>query len=863
MKKLIGLFVFVIAFSVFLLPKTTIAQVVTDKTYAGYSAFFDTAVSQVNNANGINSNDKPKVVSVVTSAKYWYDNTYRNSTATTEGAKLSEALQKAYDSVISDTDSTFYLSLQAGSRTPAESFLSSFGGQLRVYANEAGIVQQLATTNGTTTQAAQSQLNSQTANLAGTQATALNEQPQKCSFGPSFSMSACINDFVTWLIKVTLLNIASVLLWAASSVLNMSMQYGVFQFASWAPASLYPLWQIVRQVMSLCIIFAGLYVGFMYIINQQDIFIKRFIPWLVVFAFFVNFSYPISRALIDISNVTSLNIYSQATGNANLLDKDYNGPKTMGSEIMTKLGLQDLIFTVNNPSNTSLLGNLNSPGIALVAVAYVLYAAYVLFMCALLIMTRTFVLIFTIIGSPILLIDSVIPKLGEYGKKLRSLFFGQLAVSIIFTIMFYFVIKVMEILGTALPAKISNLNGSPTSADIAGMFFGILMMLILLHIMLKVTKSLSGAIGEVVTKYGNAALGATLGLAAGGAGLAGRAVIGRGAAGLAESQWMQKAQGSALGRMAYNATNSVGNSSFDLRNSGIAQRAGGAFASTLGIKDVGLGKGSQTSYNKNLAERTTSFKKKYGEIKDDKARQEYARNVSNSGIFGEGKKITKEVFSKEEEEARRENKGIDALTNKYRNSTGEDRQNLFKNSSSDAKQAMKGTDEAAGRNDESIANLMTEAKEIDKTVKSYNESSSPDKELILNMQEQSVKDMLVGSDKTKAQKVNNYGSVSGNTKQQYFEKQNDDTKEAMLEKDKAEAEKENMERDKQEATKTDKVVNAYNNKSDDTKRKIFDNQKDDIKKILMEQDRSKAEQENKNRGESTPNTQINPVRLAA
>ena len=128
-----------------------------------------------------------------------------------------------------------------------------------------------------------------------------------------FSLFDCINGAISWIIKNTLLQIAGFLLWLTANMFNYSVQIGVLQFANWVPEGIYPIWLIVRQIVSLVIVFIGLYLGFMYILGKDEKF-QKYIPWVIMFALFVNFSYPITRTMVDISNVISLNIYASAVG---------------------------------------------------------------------------------------------------------------------------------------------------------------------------------------------------------------------------------------------------------------------------------------------------------------------------------------------------------------------------------------------------------------------------------------------------------------------------------------------------------------------------------------------------------------------
>jgi hypothetical protein len=417
-----------------------------------------------------------------------------------------------------------------------------------------------------------------------------------CTMSPSFSFTSCIEDGVTWIIKNTLLQIAGFLVWVSANMLNLAIQYGILNFAAWAPDTLYPIWIIIRQITSLFIVFAGLWLGFMYIIGRDDHF-KKYIPWVIIFALFVNFSYPLTRALTDVSNIISLNIYTSAVG-ADALTSEitpglnpFSGKNTPGSMIMDRLGLQGLVAsaTAVGKDGAGFVNNIKTVPGALLAVIYVAYTAYIFLMATGIIAFRTGVLVFLIVASPLLFVDSVIPKLGEEAAKLRKMFFEQLAVAPVFMIMLALTLKFLEVFQNG-PMKGTGvgINTAASSNSIA-VFFNILMMLIMLHIMLKVTKSVGGSVAEVASNAMGKVGGFAIGAASGGAGLLARSTLGRGAAALRDSKWVTNNQGGILGRHAYNMSNSLSNSTWDMRNSGAVSKG-------MANAGMGMGTGGKVGY---------------------------------------------------------------------------------------------------------------------------------------------------------------------------------------------------------------------------------------------------------------------------
>lgn len=432
-----------------------------------------------------------------------------------------------------------------------------------------------------------------------------DEQASKCSFLP-MNLGACIDSFFAWIITHTLLAIAGWLLWVTATVMNYAINVGILQFASWAPEALYPVWLVVRQITSLFVVFAGLWLGFMYIIDKGDQF-KKYIPTVIIFALFVNFSYPLTRTVIDISNIISLNIYASTVGASTLEASTISvgADKTAGTLIMNKLGLLSIVDYATGDGKTTAgsLNSINSVGPALLAVLFILYAAWIFFIISALLVTRTAMLVFLIIASPLLFVDKVIPKLGEHATKLRGTFVEMLFVGPVFTIMLALTLKFLEVFQSG-PLK----NGGSISSIAAGgdgaitMFFNMLMMLIMLHIMFKVTKATSGKIGETVAGVASMAGGVAFGGVAragfAGLGAAGRATLGRGAAAVRDGAWIQRNQSNMFGRAAHGITNSIATNSFDGRQLGFVQKN----ASKMNLGQ-GMGTGSKLGFEARADER--------------------------------------------------------------------------------------------------------------------------------------------------------------------------------------------------------------------------------------------------------------------
>lgn len=582
----------------------------------------------------------PTIKSTISQAKALYNRAI--TTTYTSGQYQNLNLKDANDLAIDDVQK-FLTAAQAGNpilqTAEARAPLIALSDGLNITTQQLYRYVTTANSTGPNGGAAQAEANLNSATKAA-ETKIINDSaitnPQACSLLEG-NLLGCIDLLVAKIIKGVFLSIAGFLAWLAANLLNISIQISILDFSKWSPTSLYPIWIVIRQIVSLVVVFAGLYLGFMYIIGRQDTF-GKYVGWLVIFALFVNFSYPVTRALVDVSNIVSLNVYSSAVG-GDVLANNFSsslttaGANTAGAMIMDRLGVQKLFGKVTETGagqGRDMTAQINSTPGALIAVIFVTYAAFVLFMATAIIVSRAAILSFLIIASPILLVDAVLPGLGNVAVRMRKLFFEQLVVAPVFMIMLALTLKFMDVF---------RVDSGPLaeSGDGVKLFFNFLMMIIMLHITLKVTKSVAGEAGNYATNFIGKVGGFGLGVASGGAGFLARGTIGMAAARMRDSGWMDKMQGSRTGRGLYSLTNSLAQSTFDTRNIGMVSR--GMTAAGMGTGPLGyggMGQGLKQNYDQRFTQKDEAIKKKYGSIKDGDAREGYlAQKTRSLGSYGQ------------------------------------------------------------------------------------------------------------------------------------------------------------------------------------------------------------------------------------
>ena len=140
---------------------------------------------------------------------------------------------------------------------------------------------------------------------------------------------------------------------------------------------------------------------------------RKYVVKLMIFAVLLNFSFPISKAILDFSNIFALNMYGSMTNyrykdNAQkgVLWDDYG----ISYELMKIIGLQEPVLKSGdvNP-NTPILSGIDGTFTILALIVMIMALAVVFAQATALFMTRTLLMLFAIITSPIMFMGGILP----------------------------------------------------------------------------------------------------------------------------------------------------------------------------------------------------------------------------------------------------------------------------------------------------------------------------------------------------------------------------------------------------------------------------------------------------------------------
>lgn len=321
-------------------------------------------------------------------------------------------------------------------------------------------------------------------------------------------------------------------------------------------AFIYGAWSVIRDLANIAAFFGAVYTGFRYITGSDSLDFKKAVTKLILYSILVNFSFPIAKFLIDISNVISLQVYGGIT--------EYKaGAGNLSNMILSRMGAVSMLVSDVGSTATKFPG-FSSFSVMFLAIIYLASIFFVFIYASIMIAVRAFILLTCVIFSPLMFLNFAFPKLTELHEKWRENFFGQLMFAPILMVGFWLSFILMSAATTGADALSSlgsasaNATGAKEVTDIINMTLSI----IALFMTVKIAGSVSGGAGKSISgMVGGGMKGLGLAVATGGTGLLARATVGRAGAMMANSNWVKNtgAQNGASRRMAASLASNAGN----------------------------------------------------------------------------------------------------------------------------------------------------------------------------------------------------------------------------------------------------------------------------------------------------------------
>ena len=172
--------------------------------------------------------------------------------------------------------------------------------------------------------------------------------------------------------------------------------------------SIYSMWKMIRDFFNLFFILTLLYTAFTIVFQVAKNY-KQTLLSIILAAMFVNFSFPITRVIIDMTNVPMYYFVNQLGSNGSS-QKDYLGT------VLSATKLQDILV----PGSKGGISNVNFSNIGvsqlLMAIVFLFIFSVTLLVLAVMFVVRLAALIILLIFSSVGFAASVIPGLEKYGS---------------------------------------------------------------------------------------------------------------------------------------------------------------------------------------------------------------------------------------------------------------------------------------------------------------------------------------------------------------------------------------------------------------------------------------------------------------
>lgn len=379
------------------------------------------------------------------------------------------------------------------------------------------------------------------------------------------------------------LNVASIITWFGGALLEASIQSFILETGTLLKSGtdlgsvIENLWTLIRDIANLAFIFGLIYAGLAMIIKPDSGSAKRTVASVIIAAILINFSLFFVRLIVDVSNYIAVEVNNTMI----------SGSGSISEKIGDTLGITSFYkVPKNNFGDITTGGNF---AFYFMGALLLIVAGFVLAAGAILLIIRFVALIFIMIFSPLLFATTIFPQTADIAGKLWRALFNYAFFAPAYLLLLIISIKVLDGFMIALGVKGSAFteamadNAVKTGAIGVIAYFTAAIMFLIFSLQIAQKFGIKGADKVVgAAKIGMGA--ATVGLAARG--------LRYGTGKIAETELMKKygdkltakAGDKGLGgwaaRQALKSGRSVGNASFDVRNTG----AGAALGLGAGIE---------------------------------------------------------------------------------------------------------------------------------------------------------------------------------------------------------------------------------------------------------------------------------------
>ena len=288
--------------------------------------------------------------------------------------------------------------------------------------------------------------------------------PSPCDI--SWSVLGLLDGGVCYILKYTLMKMVGAGLYLAARSFDLVVNISLFtintKIAQNGTGTIYQAWSMVRDICNIIGLFF-FFVSIFYIIIGKGLETRKYLVKLVLFAILLNFSFPISKAVLDFTNIFALNIYGGITAtddgqykflNLSTLYGALGDNAGISNQLMQVIGLQSpaaVAGDIDQSPSTSLkaASGISDTASMLSLIIMAAAVAIVFAQATMVFVSRTVLMFFCIITSPIMFMGGILPpnsffNLDDWVSNWTKKFFGGAFMAPVMMVNLWLAIEVMK-----------------------------------------------------------------------------------------------------------------------------------------------------------------------------------------------------------------------------------------------------------------------------------------------------------------------------------------------------------------------------------------------------------------------------------
>lgn len=317
----------------------------------------------------------------------------------------------------------------------------------------------------------------------------------------------CIRDALIWILTVIVIPALGILLSFAASVLDLSVRISVIDFAEYANLPVFKeIWALGRDLVNIFFIFILLYSAFDTMLQVGKQKFQDTLGTIVLVAVLINFSFPIARVMIDVSNVFANEFYHAINPDGTKLSQVIIKNLSFFSQTSLNNAVDFTRLSTGSEGGVKTVGDnadLTSTIVSFFGVIIVMITLGInLLLAAYFFLQRTVTLLILITFSAMAFAAQLVPKMKDvykYYGQWWGMLINELTYAPAYLLLLYFALRVSGAAGQIIDITNKSSAGSLISIQGIGAAIYFVILVGLLNAAISLAKD-SGAAGAGAAK---------------------------------------------------------------------------------------------------------------------------------------------------------------------------------------------------------------------------------------------------------------------------------------------------------------------------------------------------------------------------